>query len=447
MRCAPYLVTIAALAATSCGFDSGPGPVVPNSAQAPRTLATQYVTRAADAGVNEVVVLGLIHGRHRQSQTYSLAHVRQIIRAVQPDVVITEIPPDRLAAALDQFRSTGAVSEPRVKVFPEYTEVLFPLSRERSFVIEPAAAWTRAMADERRAKLAEWRVSRASDSERVKEAQDQAVETMRTEGLHDDPWGMHSGRYDELVADGMRPYDELFNDQLGAGGWANINAAHIALVEAALDRHSGAGKRILITFGAWHKYQFQRALAAREGARKDIQLVSVRSFLGPVTEARASVSDVERARSLAAVEPKPVEQKPVEIAIEQQSASADDDANILPVKNCRIVHGEKIQFTIDRWKIKPVSFPILDRMVDTLRARPSWKVRIEGHRDSRGEYIRIRITQRRANAIRKYLIAKGVAPDRLITVGYGESRPIATNKTAAGRAKNRRIEFHIEDCE
>jgi hypothetical protein len=91
---------------------------------------------------------------------------------------------------------------------------------------------------------------------------------------------MHGARYDQVVADGMRPYQQLFGDDLGPGGWDNINRAHIALIEQSLDRHvaaPGSGKRILIMFGAWHKYHFLRALAARP----DIRLRSLREFLVP----------------------------------------------------------------------------------------------------------------------------------------------------------------------
>ncbi len=62
----------------------------------------------------------------------------------------------------------------------------------------------------------------------------------------------------------MEPYSRHFNDDLGAGGWDNINAAHYALIARALEQHRGEGKRFLITFGAWHKHWFKKELRKRD---------------------------------------------------------------------------------------------------------------------------------------------------------------------------------------
>ena len=73
----------------------------------------------------------------------------------------------------------------------------------------------------------------------------------------------------------MEPYNRLWNDALGAGGWDNINAAHYALIERALDAHRGEGKRFVITFGAWHKHWFLRELRKR----KDITIRNAGDFV------------------------------------------------------------------------------------------------------------------------------------------------------------------------
>ncbi len=73
----------------------------------------------------------------------------------------------------------------------------------------------------------------------------------------------------------MEPYDRLFNDALGPGGWTNINRAHWALIAAALDAERGRGRRVLITFGAWHAYWFKEQLALRD----DVRVVSLREAL------------------------------------------------------------------------------------------------------------------------------------------------------------------------
>ena len=116
----------------------------------------------------------------------------------------------------------------------------------------------------------------------------------------------------------------------------------------------------------------------------------------------------------------------------------------------QIITLEPIYFDFDKAKIKPVSYPILDQVVKVMNDRPNMRVRVEGHTDSKGsEAYNQRLSQRRAEAVVKYLISKGIDPSRLEAVGYGKSRPIAPNQdengkdNPTGRAKNRRTEFHV----
>ncbi len=90
------------------------------------------------------------------------------------------------------------------------------------------------------------------------------------------------------------------------------------------------------------------------------------------------------------------------------------------------------------------SFATLNRLVKIVNSCPSFAVEIEGHTDSKGNEESNRIlSERRAQSVVDYLTANGVASDRLIAVGYGETRPVASNDTSANRAKNRRIEFAV----
>lgn len=117
----------------------------------------------------------------------------------------------------------------------------------------------------------------------------------------------------------------------------------------------------------------------------------------------------------------------------------------------QIVTLEPVYFDFDKATIKPVSYPVLDQIVRVMTDRPAIEVRVEGHTDSKGtDTYNRRLSQQRAEAVVKYLVAKGVAPARLDAVGLGESRPIAPNENPdgsdnpQGRAKNRRTEFHIK---
>lgn len=115
----------------------------------------------------------------------------------------------------------------------------------------------------------------------------------------------------------------------------------------------------------------------------------------------------------------------------------------------KIVITKKVHFEFDKAVIRPISFQILDAVIDILKQNSDLrKVRVEGHCDYKGSVpYNMKLSQRRANAVRDYLIAHGIEGDRLVAKGYGKSRPIADNKTAEGRARNRRVEFIIVDQE
>jgi outer membrane protein OmpA-like peptidoglycan-associated protein len=73
------------------------------------------------------------------------------------------------------------------------------------------------------------------------------------------------------------------------------------------------------------------------------------------------------------------------------------------------------------------------------------RVAIEGHTDSAGDAVKNRaLSQERAEAVATYLTQKGIAAERLTAKGHGPDNPIASNRTAEGRAKNRRVELHVE---
>ncbi len=114
------------------------------------------------------------------------------------------------------------------------------------------------------------------------------------------------------------------------------------------------------------------------------------------------------------------------------------------IEKKKIIITEKIFFTLGKAKILSVSFNILDELSALLMKNPDIKIRIEGYTDSTGRpETNLRLSQKRAEAVRDYLIKKGITPERMTAKGYGMTMPIADNKTAAGRAENRRVEFSI----
>jgi outer membrane protein OmpA-like peptidoglycan-associated protein len=103
-----------------------------------------------------------------------------------------------------------------------------------------------------------------------------------------------------------------------------------------------------------------------------------------------------------------------------------------------------VHFDFDKYNIKKIYVPDLEQHVAYLTANPSSPVTVEGHTDSIGtDQYNQRLSERRASAVRKYLVEKGIVSSRIRVVGYGEQRPIADNKTKEGRAINRRAEFEV----
>lgn len=220
-------------------------------------------TEPFDGEKTRVTVLGVLHSRHRRSESYSLDVLREAVLRADPDVILTEIPPDRIAEAKRSFAETGEVTEPRTKVFPEYTDVVFPLTREMDFSLVGTAGWTKELADERSAALkriendperaSEWREDRAARAEFFG----------ALKGRGDDPRFIHTSEYDVMTQRSRTPYQIYFDPDLGPGGWTSINAAHTQLICEALDAISGRGKHALVMFGAAHKYLIERALLLR----------------------------------------------------------------------------------------------------------------------------------------------------------------------------------------
>jgi outer membrane protein OmpA-like peptidoglycan-associated protein len=106
---------------------------------------------------------------------------------------------------------------------------------------------------------------------------------------------------------------------------------------------------------------------------------------------------------------------------------------------------EKVYFDTNKATIKPVSFPLLNDVATVIKGHPEvTKVVVEGHTDSTGKAAyNAKLSQARAESVKAYLVKEGVDAARLDAVGYGQERPVASNKTKVGREKNRRVEFII----
>jgi outer membrane protein OmpA-like peptidoglycan-associated protein len=107
---------------------------------------------------------------------------------------------------------------------------------------------------------------------------------------------------------------------------------------------------------------------------------------------------------------------------------------------------DDVLFDVDASDLKPNARSTLDRLADFLDEYDDRVVLIEGHTDSTGtEGYNVALSERRADAVRGALVDRGIAGDRIRIAGLGESEPVVSNDTAAGRQQNRRVEVVISD--
>jgi OOP family OmpA-OmpF porin len=105
-----------------------------------------------------------------------------------------------------------------------------------------------------------------------------------------------------------------------------------------------------------------------------------------------------------------------------------------------------VNFDFDETAVRPDSRAILDEAADALRQHPDVDITIAGFTDDVGsEEYNLGLSLRRAQAVFRYLVNRGVAPERMEVVGYGEANPVASNATESGRAQNRRVELIVRD--
>ncbi|MCL5990585.1 MAG: OmpA family protein [Bacteroidetes bacterium] len=116
------------------------------------------------------------------------------------------------------------------------------------------------------------------------------------------------------------------------------------------------------------------------------------------------------------------------------------------IQGCNITFQlNNIYFDFDSASLKQESFWELNRVIDFLKDAPNCKIQINGHTDSIGtkEYDQL-LSERRAKSVKNYLVSNGITESRIITKGYGEKKPIASNETEEGRERNRRVEFILK---
>ena len=128
-----------------------------------------------------------------------------------------------------------------------------------------------------------------------------------------------------------------------------------------------------------------------------------------------------------------------------QAMFTGKEANVYRQRQNVLISAHGFQFPSGQSEIQTVNFPLMNKIIRAINIFPESRIEVTGHTDSTGtDNINQQLSQARAGNVGKFLTEVGeIAPERITTQGYGESRPVASNKTAAGRAENRRVEINI----
>ena len=118
----------------------------------------------------------------------------------------------------------------------------------------------------------------------------------------------------------------------------------------------------------------------------------------------------------------------------------------LQVKLNELLLGKTVEFDSSSSRLRSDNHKLLDSIVEVLKSDSNAQIEVSGHTDKKGkEEKNIRLSQRRTEAVKKYLVDKGIKSSRIEAIGHGSSLPIADNNTFDGQRKNRRIEFNVQE--
>ena len=180
-----------------------------------------------------------------------------------------------------------------------------------------------------------------------------------------------------------------------------------------------------------------------------------RDALAAESLARASARDAERAEAAAIANARAAELNAIEAELAKAEAAdavaearrLEQELDALKAEQTErgmVLTLGDVLFDYDKAVLKPGAEKTMERLAGFLSDYPERHLLIEGHTDARGDDAYNRdLSKRRANAVRDALIQRGISPARLSVMGMGESYPVATNDTVAGRQENRRVEIII----
>lgn len=223
--------------------------------------------------------------------------------------------------------------------------------------------------------------------------------------------------FGQAGVDSLRPYVE---GGVGHQSRGNVQA----------DGHSGRDQSTQLIAGTGVKYYFTNNLYARAGVEADYALDN-----GKWDYSALVGLGVNFGGNAGAAAPAPTP------APAPEPVAAEPEAPVASVVRVEL----DVKFDFDKAVVKPNSYGDVKNLADFMKQYPATHVEVAGHTDSVGpDAYNQKLSQRRADAVKQVLVKDGVASNRVTSVGYGESRPVADNATEAGRAVNRRVEAAVE---
>ncbi|WP_213877747.1 OmpA family protein [Pseudomonas sp. dw_358] len=237
--------------------------------------------------------------------------------------------------------------------------------------------------------------------------------------IHGDDASLSAMYHFRDVGDAIRPYV--------SGGFS-----HQSLTNVAADGHSGRDGSTFATIGAGAKWYITNNLYARAGVEADYKLDNGKWDYAPTIGLGVNFGGSGGKHEEPAPAPAPA---PV---AEEAPAPA-------PVAETVRVQLD-VKFDFNKSVVKPNSYGDIKNLADFMKQYPQTSTTVEGHTDNVGpDAYNQKLSEKRANAVKDVLVKQyGVGAERIKSVGYGESRPVADNKTEAGRAINRRVEAEVE---
>ncbi|MCX7078834.1 MAG: OmpA family protein [Pseudomonas sp.] len=231
-----------------------------------------------------------------------------------------------------------------------------------------------------------------------------------------DHFGLKAQYHFLPVGSPVRPYVE--------GG-----VSHGSMTNVAADGHTGRDKSTFLTTGAGAKWYITDNLYARAGVEADYKLDNGRWDYAPVIGLGVNFGGGNKPAAAPVPAPVPV------------AAEPEPEAPVAQVVRVQL----DVKFDFNKSVVKPNSYGDVKSLADFMKQYPNTTTVVEGHTDNVGpDAYNQKLSQRRADAVKQVLVKDGVSANRVHSVGYGKSRPVADNATDAGRAMNRRVEAQVE---